>query len=215
MREGTWSADLRLNLAALWPPSELFRIGRFSSRLVQWTRFASTMICQRCLRRSLRSIEPSARQFSSSARRRAQGVAPTPRPQVDGPLTTADTPPATSTSAAQPFSVPLSASPTGHGLPSKPKASPLPTVVSSVAAGTPLKGLNFMKGKEDPVAMEDHEYPDWLWRVLERKKVGGEEAVDGDIFCASFSSSQFLPSTHARAHQKKLTTCSKIPHEAR
>jgi large subunit ribosomal protein L54 len=47
------------------------------------------------------------------------------------------------------------------------------TLQSSVPAGTPLKGLNIYKGKDDPVAMEDTEYPDWLWGVLgEIKGVG-------------------------------------------
>jgi len=47
----------------------------------------------------------------------------------------------------------------------------------------PLKGLNFIKGKSDPLAMEDHEYPDWLWRILEKKKSTEEAAMDADIYC--------------------------------
>lgn len=41
-----------------------------------------------------------------------------------------------------------------------------------------------MKGKQDPVAMEDYEYPDWLWRVLERKDEAGaaKGASEGDLF---------------------------------
>lgn len=58
------------------------------------------------------------------------------------------------------------------------------TIKSSVAAGTSLKGLNFLKGKDDPVAMEDHEYPDWLWGILRDKKKE-EDGVDLDIFCTS------------------------------
>ncbi|TPX40123.1 hypothetical protein SeMB42_g04426 [Synchytrium endobioticum] len=41
--------------------------------------------------------------------------------------------------------------------------------VSSVKAGTILKGLNIMAGKSDPVAMNDEDYPDWLWRLTESK----------------------------------------------
>lgn len=41
-----------------------------------------------------------------------------------------------------------------------------------------------MKNKPDPVAMEDHEYPDWLWEALRSKQeaAGAEEGV-GDLFC--------------------------------
>lgn len=61
-------------------------------------------------------------------------------------------------------------------------------VKSSVAAGTPLKGLNFIKGKQDPVALEDNEYPAWLWTVLEKSaanKNSGSGADEGDLFSKS------------------------------
>ena len=66
---------------------------------------------------------------------------------------------------------------------------------SSVAAGTVLKGLNFMKNQQDPIAMEDSEYPSWLWQVLNEKGdkegmgVGGDE---GDLFC-TFTPCLVLP----------------------
>jgi hypothetical protein len=41
-----------------------------------------------------------------------------------------------------------------------------------------LKGLNFYKDKQDPVAMADEEYPAWLWGVLDKTK-GGAEAGKG------------------------------------
>jgi len=49
-----------------------------------------------------------------------------------------------------------------------------------------LKGLNFYKDKQDPVAMADEEYPAWLWGVLEKGK-GGAEAKgagvdEGDLY---------------------------------
>lgn len=51
-------------------------------------------------------------------------------------------------------------------------------------AGTVLKGLNFLKNANDPVALDDAEYPDWLWTSLEKvqgdEKEGGKE---GDLFC--------------------------------
>lgn len=65
-----------------------------------------------------------------------------------------------------------------------PAQSKKPAVVqSSVPAGTVLKGLNFMKNKQDPVAMEDHEYPAWLWNVLaEKDDKSSKDAVEGDLF---------------------------------
>jgi large subunit ribosomal protein L54 len=44
-----------------------------------------------------------------------------------------------------------------------------------------------VKGKTDPVAMEDHEYPPWLWDVLKPKKKDGDDAVDGDLYSKSKS----------------------------
>lgn len=46
-----------------------------------------------------------------------------------------------------------------------------------------LKGLNFMKNAQDPVALEDEAYPEWLWSALERKKEEGKGGeVEGDLF---------------------------------
>lgn len=42
-----------------------------------------------------------------------------------------------------------------------------PKVPSSVAAGTVLKGCNVRKNGQDPVALEDSEYPQWLWDILD------------------------------------------------
>lgn len=60
-----------------------------------------------------------------------------------------------------------------------------------------LKGLNFLKGREDPLALPEEDYPEWLWNILESGKKRGEEGKEevGDEFCMSFScfSSHFLP----------------------
>ncbi|KAJ3376973.1 39S ribosomal protein L37, mitochondrial, partial [Lobulomyces angularis] len=37
---------------------------------------------------------------------------------------------------------------------------------STCLEGTVLKGLNIYEGKQDPVAMADEKYPDWLWSIL-------------------------------------------------
>lgn len=41
---------------------------------------------------------------------------------------------------------------------------------SSVAAGTVLN-LKIRKNGDEPVALEDSEYPEWLWDSLDKKKV--------------------------------------------
>lgn len=126
------------------------------------------MICQRCLRLGLR---PSTRPIYQSTRLSTSGAGsaePPTTPAAQSP------PPATSTAAAQPFSTPHQQSPSSaSGIPKAPsdpiagpgrtnrdesaRAKAAPAVVSSVPAGTPLKGLNYFKNKEDPIALEDHE----------------------------------------------------------
>lgn len=87
--------------------------------------------------------------------------------------------------------------------PSAPKVDPLidpahppevKTPLSSCPTGTVLQGLNYIKGKTDPVALPDEAYPEWLWKCLEVKKTA-DAAVDanaGDEFCM-----YFLPSFSA------------------
>ena len=60
-----------------------------------------------------------------------------------------------------------------------------PAVVSSVPEGTPLKGLSFLKTQPDPLARADHEYPEWLWRVLDEQRASGKPdgaEIEGDLF---------------------------------
>lgn len=40
-----------------------------------------------------------------------------------------------------------------------------------------------MKGREDPVALAEEEYPDWLWKTLDKEEVEGGEEGAGDEFC--------------------------------
>ncbi|CAO3617417.1 unnamed protein product [Mucor hiemalis] len=42
---------------------------------------------------------------------------------------------------------------------------------SSVPKGTVLKGIQYLKDKQDPVALDDAEYPEWLWDLLDEKKM--------------------------------------------
>lgn len=58
-------------------------------------------------------------------------------------------------------------------------------VVSGTLVGTPLRHINYLKGKTDPVALEDWEYPDWLWTLVGSSKtaaIAEGEAV-GDLYC--------------------------------
>lgn len=66
----------------------------------------------------------------------------------------------------------------------KPKAkAALP--VSAAPAGTVLKGINYIKGKDDPVAKAEEEYPEWLWKCLDTEKGGQDgDVIEGDEFCA-------------------------------
>ncbi|KAJ4396922.1 hypothetical protein N0V93_001144 [Gnomoniopsis smithogilvyi] len=62
-----------------------------------------------------------------------------------------------------------------------------PPARSTCPPGTVLNGLNYFKGKTDPVALPDAEYPEWLWSCLDvQKKAGGdEESGAGDEFSKS------------------------------
>lgn len=51
-----------------------------------------------------------------------------------------------------------------ENLSAKPKA-----VKSMTPAGVHLKRLNIKKNGEDPVALPDEEYPEWLWKVLDKE----------------------------------------------
>lgn len=62
---------------------------------------------------------------------------------------------------------------------------------SGTKAGTVLRGLGYIRGKESILAKPDGEYPDWLWGILDNttsspSKSGKDgEGVDGegDFFC--------------------------------
>jgi hypothetical protein len=55
--------------------------------------------------------------------------------------------------------------------------------MSSAPEGTILKGLNYFKGRNDPVALKEEEYPEWLWHCLDVRKQSAEEEAAGDEFC--------------------------------
>ncbi|PHH73451.1 hypothetical protein CDD82_5473 [Ophiocordyceps australis] len=63
---------------------------------------------------------------------------------------------------------------------------PTSTVRSICRQGTVLRGLNYIKGGQDPVALRDDEYPEWLWACLDFKKSGAspDDPNAGDEFSA-------------------------------
>ena len=141
------------------------------------------MICRRCLLRiSSRNALPTIRQLSTSSAQINANTATATNPRPHG------LPAATSTSAAQPFSESLTYSPENVLIEGQQRKKEV-RVQSSIPAGTVLKGLNFMKNKQDPVALEDEEYPGWLWGVLEdvksNKGRGKDEGDEGDLFGTS------------------------------
>ncbi|KAK6596580.1 ribosomal protein subunit l37 [Botrytis cinerea] len=68
-----------------------------------------------------------------------------------------------------------------------------------IPAGTILQGLNFLKGRDDPVALKEEEYPEWLWHCLDEKKAAdGGATAGGD----EFSKSKKLRRAAAKARRK-------------
>jgi large subunit ribosomal protein L54 len=43
------------------------------------------------------------------------------------------------------------------------------TITSFAPPGTKLKGINVKKNGQDPIALPENEYPDWLWRLLDEE----------------------------------------------
>ncbi|AEO54108.1 hypothetical protein MYCTH_2296263 [Thermothelomyces thermophilus ATCC 42464] len=150
------------------------------------------MICRTCLRRAAglasqqitarplaRTAPPAAatatatataaRAFSTTSATR--NAAPTPNP----PQQAATSGPAeSSTPDLTPLTPP-------------PAADAKPAPISSCPEGTVLNGLNYFKGKSDPVALADDAYPAWLWKCLEvQKKTDATDTADaGDEFSKS------------------------------
>ncbi|RAK84077.1 hypothetical protein BO79DRAFT_240729 [Aspergillus costaricaensis CBS 115574] len=147
------------------------------------------MICQRCRTGILSrlqqpqtvtlSIPSRARQFPiqrSQFRNYSDGkptVSSTPPPPTPRQPAGADiTIPSAVSSATPGVSQPLSTPEGVHAdvNPEKPKKAAVERPPSSCAAGQKMNGLNYFKNKPDVVALEDAEYPEWLWSLLDDSK---------------------------------------------
>jgi len=175
------------------------------------------MICRTCLRSASRaqitsSTRPQPMRFltTTTPLRNATPISASTATQSagrQGDSTSSHNPPtATSTSAAQPFSEPLTpaASPDLKATAAeaaKKKAAPL--VKSSIPAGQPLKGLNFLKDRQDPVALADDEYPSWLWTILDRQEKKADAGA-GDLFC-TFLAITYFPTKSIIAWRRRTT----------
>ncbi|KAL2154225.1 hypothetical protein VTH82DRAFT_2901 [Thermothelomyces myriococcoides] len=137
------------------------------------------MICRTCLRRAaeLTSRQITARPLARTAPavRALSTTSPTRNPEPTPSASQAATTPAPESS--RPDVTPLT----------PPPADAKPAPISSCPEGTVLHGLNYFKGKNDPVAMADDAYPAWLWKCLEvQKKTDATESADaGDEFSKS------------------------------
>ena len=123
---------------------------------------AAIMICRQCLRRATTLARQPARQPILT---RPFSAFPSLR------------------NAGEAASTPTTA-PAGESTAKETDAEPK----SACPAGTVLVGLNYFKGRQDPVALPDEEYPDWLWRCLEfpEKAVNADDAAAAE-FCKSAS----------------------------
>lgn len=75
----------------------------------------------------------------------------------------------------RPRATPLRVLSRAYSTPSTPST---PKVASSAPAGTVLKGCNVRKSGQDPVALEDSEYPQWLWDILDPAAQQAKLAAD-------------------------------------
>lgn len=170
------------------------------------------MICRRCLQRSTELIgrASTAAAATTTTPRTASlrtAAASIPRSLLPAISSRATTPavrwysssPAPGESAAPTLSTPLGDVGAGDSAGAKPK-------LSSCPEGTILQGLNYIKGKNDPVALADEAYPEWLWSCLDvtKKADDGADEDAGDEFCMFLSLSLL---DHALRSAFAIYTC--------
>ncbi|KAM7223475.1 Mitochondrial ribosomal protein L37 domain containing protein [Rhypophila decipiens] len=145
------------------------------------------MICRTCLRRAtgLSSTLARTRPIAPSTSKAARQTALFTTTIRTRNAAAAESSSSSSQSAAEIVAAIQQGAPASAAAAGQDQAATHP--VSSCPAGTVLTGLNYFKGKTDPVALPDEEYPEWLWKCLEVKKTEGEsgDAEAGDEFSKS------------------------------
>lgn len=172
----------------------------------------TTMICQQCRRTGIFSRllqqQPQQQTFARSTASRQQ--IPTLRQRTqqvrtysDGKPSVAPPPPsAPRQPVADDISIPSAVSSATPGI-SQPLSTPQGVHAevhpdqkagkgpqrppSSCLAGSKLSGLSYAKNKPEIYALEDSEYPDWLWGLLEEfeeKEKADKGGVDPSSMCS-------------------------------
>ncbi|OJD22081.1 hypothetical protein ACJ73_06574 [Blastomyces percursus] len=145
------------------------------------------MLCSRC-RTSLLCRLPFRQRSWTSLQASRCAVSLPYRPSVRRYSTPASDPPEPSQPSSAPsITLPGAASPSSSAR-STANGNEPPRVMSGTPAGTKLKGLNYIKNKPDVFAMEDHEYPDWLWGLLDEAKT--KTNADGKADVAAMNKKQ-------------------------
>lgn len=155
------------------------------------------MICQRCRTGILSRLQPqqTITWTAASPARQIPLQRNQFRPYSDGKASVATPPPpsprqpgagdvsipSAMSSATPGVSQPLS---TPEGIhtdaePGQASAKQTQRQPSSCPAGTKLNGLNYVKNKPDVYAMEDSEYPEWLWGILDEFQKKAENQQGG------------------------------------
>ncbi|KAJ9271511.1 hypothetical protein DTO212C5_2303 [Paecilomyces variotii] len=167
------------------------------------------MICRQCRtsllsRLVIQSPTPVSTSTCSRAIQRGQLrnyslPGPPPAPRQPGPSEKPITIPSAISSASPGVSQPLS-TPEGVHVdvnPEKPKKPATQREPSSCPPGTKLQGLNYFKNKPDLFALDDSEYPEWLWTLLDDKKNQSKTDMGGvDV--------STLNKKQRKRHEKKM-----------
>jgi large subunit ribosomal protein L54 len=159
------------------------------------------MICSPCRRAILQRLRtsqfPSMPSISTTSFRYASTVPSTPSaapaapPSIAIPGTGNEAQQSSSPAKSQPLSTPATLSSTTS---SPAQTKPSTKSRSSVPGGKELRGLGYTKAKPKVLSMEDDEYPEWLWGLLDEMKPPSEAGEKVDFACTSTT----LFSTDAR-----------------
>ncbi|KAL2854886.1 mitochondrial ribosomal protein L37-domain-containing protein [Aspergillus pseudoustus] len=153
------------------------------------------MICQQCRSSVLTRLQPQTvtssyratsqlqrfqfRNYSENAPTvSATPPPPTPHQPIGGSVTIPSAISSATPGVSQPLSTPEGVHVNVDPTQASKAAKKVERAPSSCEAGKKLFGLNYFKNKPDVVAMEDEEYPEWLWSLLDNPN---KEAKKGGV----------------------------------